>query len=69
MIVEILRYWKLFYHIDGFHLVGDHIPIEIIAQDGLLKHTKILYQGFAADGIYPGKLPKYRIWLNTILNL
>lgn len=60
MIVEILRYWKLFYHIDGFHLVGDHIPIEIIAQDGLLKHTKILYQGFAADGIYPGKLPKYR---------
>ncbi len=60
MMIEILRYWKLFYHIDGFHLVGDHIPIEIIAKDDLLRHTKILYQGFPIDDICRGKAPKIR---------
>lgn len=43
-IVECLRYWVLNYHIDGVHLLGCEVPIEVIAQDPVLGRTKISYE-------------------------
>jgi glycogen operon protein len=40
--LDILRYWVLEYHIDGFHVMGVNVPIELIDRDPLLADTKIL---------------------------
>lgn len=52
-IFEVLKYWLLEYHIDGFHLKGDHIPLELIAGDPLFKRTKLLYYHFPYEELYP----------------
>jgi glycogen operon protein len=41
-ILDILRYWVLEYHIDGFHVMGVDIPIALIDKEPLLADTKIL---------------------------
>lgn len=45
-IIPILRFWHREYHVDGFHLKGNHLPVEAIALDGFLYHTKLWYEGF-----------------------
>lgn len=42
-ILEALRYWVREYHVDGFHLLGENLPIRAIVQDGMLSRTKIFY--------------------------
>lgn len=46
MVLEALRYWVINFHVDGFRLIGDNLPITAIMQDGLLSRTKILYRDF-----------------------
>lgn len=45
-IQEILRFWVLEYHVDGFHLMGLNMPMDILAQDALLADTQLWYQAF-----------------------
>lgn len=40
--LEILKYWVLEYHIDGFHVMGTDLPIEMFAREPILSETKIL---------------------------
>lgn len=40
--LEILKYWVLEYHIDGFHVMGVDLPIALFAREPLLSDTKIL---------------------------
>lgn len=40
---DILHHWKLHYHIDGFHLVGEGIPQDMICRDPLLTDTKLFF--------------------------
>lgn len=54
-ILDILHFWLLEYHIDGFHLMGLNLPISLIASDELLADTKILYYGFNMQEIYGEK--------------
>ena len=51
-IPEILRYWVLEYHVDGFHLLGGNLPAELLASDELLADTKIWYYRFDTDRLY-----------------
>lgn len=51
-IPEILRYWVLEYHVDGFHLMGERLPISMIATDDALVHTKLWYYEFDTNEIY-----------------
>ncbi|MBE5892504.1 MAG: hypothetical protein E7286_03890 [Lachnospiraceae bacterium] len=51
-ILEILRFWVLEYHVDGFHLIGEEIPAQAVAKDPLLAETKLWCQGFDVDRIY-----------------
>ncbi|MDE6663901.1 MAG: hypothetical protein K2K46_11255 [Lachnospiraceae bacterium] len=41
-ILEILYYWLLEYHIDGFQLIGVDIPMQMICKEPLLAETKLL---------------------------
>lgn len=43
-ILEILKYWVLEYHIDGFHLMGVQLPVDLLMQEPLLARTKLLAQ-------------------------
>lgn len=51
-IPEILRYWVLEYHVDGFHLMGENLPVELLAGDPLLADTKLWYYGFDTAAVY-----------------
>lgn len=41
-ILDILKYWVLEYHIDGFHLMGVDIPMQMLRREPLLADTKLL---------------------------
>lgn len=58
LILDALRYWVSEYHVDGFHLLGTHLPITAIAQDIILSRTKIFYTNFDNAAINPDK--KYK---------
>lgn len=51
-IVEILRFWVLEYHVDGFHLLGGNLPAELLAMDDILADTKIWYYHFDTERMY-----------------
>ena len=44
MMLECLKYYVKYFHIDGFHIVGCNAPIERIADDPFLSDTKIFYE-------------------------
>lgn len=55
--LDILRFWKMEYHVDGFHLVGGELPQELIARDPLLSRTKLFFLGLNdiyKDAVKPG---------------
>lgn len=41
-ILRILKYWVLEYHIDGFHLMGVDVPMQMLSMDPLFADTKLL---------------------------
>ena len=45
-IPEILRYWSYHYQIDGFHVKGDHLPLQELITDPYLSECKILHHYF-----------------------
>lgn len=55
--LDILKYWKMEYHIDGFHVMGTNLPIEMFAMEPLLCDTKLLtiqqYSPYMADADVP----------------
>ena len=46
LIMEVLHYWVKEYHVDGFHLIGNNLPLTGIVQDPLLSRTKIFADHF-----------------------
>lgn len=61
LMVDCLKYWLLEYHVDGFHISGFDLPLELIAREPLLAGVKLLGNGFRTEEIYPdGHLPKVR---------
>ena len=41
-ILEILKYWVMEYHIDGFQLMGIDIPMQMLRKEPLLAETKLI---------------------------
>lgn len=58
--LEALRFWRSEYHIDGFHLLGDGVPVELILKDPLLCTSKLMLPGFDTERIYGRKIPEKR---------
>ena len=52
MIIEVLQFWVEEYHVDGFRLLGVHIPVELLAGIPKLANIKILYECFNENDIY-----------------
>lgn len=50
-IPDILRFWACEYHVDGFFLMGEDLPMDIIAADVLLRDRKIYNVFFDKDAI------------------
>ncbi len=44
LILECLKYYVKYFHIDGFHIVGCNAPIQRIAAEPYLADTKIFYE-------------------------
>lgn len=60
-IPEVLRYWRLEYHVDGFHLMGANLPVEMLAADPMLADTKLWYYSFDTDILYKrDEIPAFR---------
>lgn len=61
MVLDVLHYWMLTFGVDGFHLLGEGSWISLIADDPLLKRTKLLCQGYDTVQLYgENKTPYYR---------
>lgn len=59
-VIESLKYWVLNFHVDGFRLLGDNLPVREILDDPLFKKTKIITENFDFEGYQPGNLFKYK---------
>lgn len=43
-IIDVLHFWAFYYHVDGFLLMGNHVPMKEIAKDPALIDRKLWYQ-------------------------
>lgn len=43
------QFWRLYYHVDGFHLVGDSSAAVLMCRDALLADTKIMAEGIPGE--------------------
>lgn len=46
-----MQFWKLYYRVDGFHILGDGAPVQLALTDGTLSDTKLMLQGFDENGV------------------
>ena len=46
LILRCVQFWHLNYHIDGFHLLGDGVPKELLLHNGVLSGAKLMADGF-----------------------
>lgn len=49
-----IQFWKLHYHVDGFHLSGEGVPVKLILRDKMLSDTKLMVQGVDIGQIMQG---------------
>ncbi len=54
LISNCLRFWRLEYHVDGFHIYGANLPLDVLATDPMITDAKIYYERYEASGIYGG---------------
>lgn len=59
-ISDILRFWVIEYHVDGFHLMGEKLSVDLLASDDVLADTKLWYYQFDTGYLYgKSEFPKY----------
>lgn len=58
--LDVLRYWKITYHIDGFHIMGEEISQELFMKDPLLTDCKLLFHDVNSYHILHGQAPKFK---------
>lgn len=52
LILDVVRFWVEEYHIDGVHLLGEKIPMTLIATDPMLTETKLIGRDLDCREIY-----------------
>ena len=57
--LDIVRYWKIQYHIDGFRMIGN-VCQELFLRDPLLADTKLFFSYIDGERVYQGEDPVYR---------
>ncbi len=59
-ILDVLKYWLLFYNVDGFRFIGENIPSLEIANYPLFHNIKILCDNIDGNGYKPDYMLKYK---------
>ena len=54
-VINMLRFWRRQYRIDGFHLLGIDYPIDRIVEDPFLADTKIFYENIPTEYLFAEK--------------
>ncbi len=67
-ILSILKYWVLEYHVDGFHLLGENLPLSMLAQEPLLADTKLWCDGFDEDFLWQNREAQQNKYLANYQN-
>jgi len=58
VIQDALRYWTEEYHIDGFHVSGKTVPLDILALDPRLCNIKLMTEWFEEERYSDRKIPR-----------
>lgn len=64
-VLAVLRYWTCEFHVDGFHLQGDAIPMDLVLEDPCLGRTKFFYKGLCLSMIPKEEEAYPRAFLDT----
>ena len=59
-IADILRFWVVEYHVDGFRLIGEGLPLNLVAEDPALADTKLWLDEVDGNWLYEGNLNNNR---------
>ncbi len=59
-VVDSLKYWVTNFHVDGFRLLGDNLPVLEILDDPMFRNTKIITDNFDFEGYKPKSIFKYK---------
>lgn len=63
--LDVLKYWKVEYHIDGYHVMGVDLPVGMFAEEPLLSDTKLLtIQQYSPAASGPAALSRNIGWLS-----
>lgn len=49
LIIDVLHYWHIEYHVDGFRIIGNPQIAELLMQDIKLSRCKLLFESFRKD--------------------
>lgn len=63
--LDVLKYWKVEYHIDGYHVMGVNLPVDMFAAEPLLSDTKLLTeQQYSPAAGEPAAMSRSVGWLS-----
>lgn len=54
LIYDVLSYWMMEYHVDGFHVMGEAIPMEFLAKEPIFQDLKMMCDHVTYDAIAHG---------------
>ena len=57
IVLRALQFWRLYYHVDGFHVLGDGVPVDLLMQDGILSDTRLMFHDFNENEVRKRKDP------------
>ena len=46
---EVLRYWTMEYHVDGFRISGFHVPVRMLLEEPVLKQSKLWFSSLTEE--------------------
>ena len=58
--LQAIWFWKMFYHVDGFHLIGDGVPQQLINEDHILYGTKKIFMNISGNPDSSNMLAEYQ---------
>ncbi|MCD7867045.1 MAG: Type II secretory pathway, pullulanase PulA and related glycosidase [Clostridiales bacterium] len=44
--LRVLQFWRLTFHVDGFHVLGSGSLLDLLSRDGILSDCKMIFQGY-----------------------
>ena len=53
-----LQFWKLYYRVDGFHVLGEGVSAKLLMHDGVLSDTRLMFHDFDESQIRKKKKPE-----------